>query len=244
MLNLAWRLNNFIESAIGVRIEKKSRTFVGVRALLLDKLNPELAIDVGANIGQWGRDFKNRCPDIPLISFEPNIQLSSELDKATRQFRNWTYRVKALGAETGQAELNITSDNGLSSSINIRAAHNHRHPHIDSVGQMNIAMSTLDDEIDTTQAQRIFLKIDAQGYENEVLSGGKFFLDSVVLIEMETSFSPLYEDESAHHHLVSRLMNQGFTPWCTSIPEQGDDGRFWSCDILLVRSTCISIMEL
>lgn len=244
MSKMAWRLNNLIESAIGVRIEKKSRTFVGVRALLLDKLDPDLAIDVGANIGQWGRDFKNRCPDIPLISFEPNIQLSGELDKATQQFRNWTYRVKALGSKSGREELHITSDNGLSSSINIRTAHNHRHPQINSVGKINIAMSTLDDEIDTTQSQRIFLKIDAQGYESEVLLGGKSLLESVVLIEMETSFSPLYENESAHHHLVSRLMNQGFTPWCTSIPEQGDDGRFWSCDILLVRSTCTSILEL
>lgn len=58
-----------------------------------------------------------------------------------------------------------------------------------------------------------FIKIDTQGYEDQVLNGATKLLDSVRGLQLELSFVPLYEEQQLFDALVERLRAQGFSIW-------------------------------
>jgi hypothetical protein len=56
----------------------------------------------------------------------------------------------------------------------------------------------------------IFLKIDTQGYEEEVLKGAAGILSRVVAIQMEISLVPLYQGAPTLVHIVSAMGDLGY----------------------------------
>jgi hypothetical protein len=59
----------------------------------------------------------------------------------------------------------------------------------------------------------IFLKIDVQGYELDVLKGAIKLLDKISLIKVEISYTQLYENSTNWKSLVDFLNNKGFEIW-------------------------------
>ena len=58
----------------------------------------------------------------------------------------------------------------------------------------------------------MFLKIDAQGYEAEVLAGAAGLLERLAGIQLEMSLVPLYEGERAFRAMLDELAALGFEP--------------------------------
>ena len=60
---------------------------------------------------------------------------------------------------------------------------------------------------------RVFLKIDAQGYDAEVLAGARGLIDRLTGIQLEMALVPLYEGERGFRGLLDDLAALGLEPW-------------------------------
>ena len=55
-----------------------------------------------------------------------------------------------------------------------------------------------------------FLKIDVQGYEHEVIKNGNNIIKDCLIVQLETSPTPLYKNEKSFAHICLQLENLGF----------------------------------
>jgi hypothetical protein len=83
------------------------------------------------------------------------------------------------------------------------------------VGKETVALCRLDEVAGPylRPDDRVFLKVDAQGYEAEVLAGAPELLDRLAGIQLEMSLVPLYEGERGFRRLLDDLAALGFEPW-------------------------------
>lgn len=227
----------FIERVTGLSISTHRNDFAISRSSWINSLKPNLVIDVGANSGQWGSAIKNEFPKISLISFEPISTAFETLKLETQKNESWEAYQFALSSQSGSTKIILASNDGMSSSLSRPSLHTNVHPEISFREGEDVSVKTLDDF--DFPAERVFLKIDVQGQEFNVLAGAVEFMKSVVLIEIESSFTPLYESEVPHHELISHLIRIGFTPFNFGNVHQDSNGRIWQLDTLLVRSDLI-----
>ncbi len=60
---------------------------------------------------------------------------------------------------------------------------------------------------------RLFLKIDTQGYEWQVLQGAPHLLSLAIGVQLELSLVPLYQDQMLMPTLMEFLTARGFQLW-------------------------------
>jgi hypothetical protein len=94
-------------------------------------------------------------------------------------------------------------------------AHAAADPESRYIGSENVDLRTLDSvEKDfVTKAERIFLKLDVQGFEHKVLQGAEEFLNRVLGIQIELSLLPLYEGEHLFDPMLHYLEDLGYDLW-------------------------------
>lgn len=230
-------IKRLIEQITGLSISRNRNNFDNTRNSLIRELLPYLTLDCGANAGQWGTNFKEEFPELRLISFEPLVESFKILEEKSRKYKHWVAHNVALSSFSGSATIHFASNQGMSSSLNRPLLHSKVHPEITFEESLEVSVSTLDNfHLD---GNRIFLKIDVQGHENELLLGAAESLKSVALIEIESSYTPLYDSEVSHHELLSKLSTLGFIPYSFGNVHHDLRGRVWQLDTLLVRSDYI-----
>jgi FkbM family methyltransferase len=172
----------------------------------------DLVIDVGAATGGYGQQVRKFGYTGKIVSFEPLDTAFAELSKATAGDAGWTARQVALGSEPGEAVINIASNSDSSSLLPMESAHTEAEPSVGYVGQQTVTVARLDDLIDeiATPESRIFLKIDAQGFEKEVLAGAQETLRRCRGLQLELSFVPLYAGGMLIDEAVSTAYAAGF----------------------------------
>ena len=86
-------------------------------------------------------------------------------------------------------------------------------------------------------SKKIFLKIDTQGYEKEVLNGLCQNLKNINVIQLELSTVYLYEGQELYDHYFSFFDKNGFALWSL---EQGfsdkNSGRMLQFDAIFVNN--------
>ena len=143
-------------------------------ALFKDYCKPgDVAIDVGANIGQVSIILSQRAGrDGRVFAFEPNPRVVRYLEGnlALNGCANTTVRNAALGASAGPVRMS----DGARDDMN----------RVDTTGTIEVACSTLDAEI-PAGAPIAFLKIDVEGSELRVLQGGQATLARTECVNCE-----------------------------------------------------------
>jgi hypothetical protein len=82
----------------------------------------------------------------------------------------------------------------------------------------------------------LFIKIDVQGYEDEVLAGGEQTIRRAAVVLVETSFETLYEDQPLFDEVYRTLTGWGFR-YAGSLDQicSPQDRRPLQADSLFVR---------
>jgi FkbM family methyltransferase len=200
----------------------------------------DLVLDVGANVGQYGWylykiGYKGR-----VVSFEPIPAAHGKLVEMAKGYDGWTVApAGGIGDEDGQATLNV-SENSVSSSI---LEHSGR-TQLDSLPSarfedtISVEMSRLDTVAPRyiSESDQVFLKIDVQGYEPNVLAGATETIPRLKGIQLETSLVRLYEDEPLYPEMVELVSSYGFELQ-TLIPGYWDrtTGRLLQVDCVFFR---------
>jgi FkbM family methyltransferase len=234
-------INTYLFRHLGVRLEKLERTFEGQRANLVRNLKPDLIIDGGANIGQWASQVRKVNPAVKIWSFEPLEDSRKQLEEVSHRYRNhWEVFPFALGQKNETRHINVASNSQMSSSLFNSTILSQIRPDITFDSQQKVVVVSLDSfEPRLNEFNNIFLKLDVQGFEMSVILGAMNILPRVSMIELESSFTPLYESETAHHELIAKIKEFGFTVWCISTPSSEKSGRQFAIDTLLIRSDLV-----
>jgi FkbM family methyltransferase len=190
---------------------RHTRHPIARRTRLFAQHGIDLVLDVGANAGQYGRFLRNIGYEGRIISFEPLSSAFAALEQTRRGDILWEAHRVALGDHDGSATLNVSGNSESSSLLSMLPAHLEAYPDSRYVAVEQVPMTTLAGVIgEAARGSRIFLKIDAQGYERQILEGARGELDRVTGVQVEMSIVPLYEGEPLMHQMIPFIADRGF----------------------------------
>lgn len=186
---------------------------LGRRKRLLDYHRIDVVCDVGANVGQYGRELRRLGFAGRIVSFEPLPAAFEELSRVAAGDPRWEVAQVAMGDRAGEATLHVAGNSASSSMLEMLPAHLEAAPDSRYVGDVQVTMSTLDDELELRirADERLFLKVDAQGYEAHILAGATRSLDRIQGLQLELSLVPLYAGAPTLASLVREIEDRGFT---------------------------------
>jgi hypothetical protein len=109
--------------------------------------------------------------------------------------------------------MNISNNSVSSSALPILADHTDGAPDSRYVGVEKAPVITLDDCQLFVRDKTTFLKVDTQGFEQQVLDGARELLKSLVGVQLEMSLAPLYEGQPDFVSLIDQMQKSGFDIW-------------------------------
>jgi FkbM family methyltransferase len=208
------------------------------RQRLLRSRAVTLVLDVGANVGRYGESLRATGYRGRIVSFEPLSAPFAELAARSAQDPRWDARRLALGEEDGVAEINVAGNVASSSLLPMGARHLQSAPESAYIGTERIDTVRLEgvwDEL-AGPADRVWLKLDVQGYELHALRGAETILDRLEVIQAEMSLQHLYEGDVTWRELLAWLEERGFRlAGLEPGFEDPDSGELLQADGIFVR---------
>ena len=206
----------------------------------LSALEISLVLDVGANSGQFAQSIRTEGYRGKIISFEPLSSAHSILTQKSRTDNLWrVYDRVALGSTTTSLNLHISRNSYSSSIKKMLPSHEAAAPNSEFTGIESCDVVTLDSIFNELVAEEesVFLKIDTQGYEKEVLEGANESLRFITAIQLEISLSPLYEETESLEYFMTYFERHNFILW-DLIPGFRDptSGRLLQVDAVYLNS--------
>jgi FkbM family methyltransferase len=165
---------------------------------LFTRLSIDCVLDVGANRGQYGRFLRREVGYTGyLASFEPQSAAVRELRARAERDAFWKIFGVALGSQTAQLPLNVMQESAFTSFLSPDPSAVPTLADLNSVVHVEtVQVERLDDMIDEVRGgagcHSIYLKLDTQGYDLEVLKGASATLASIAALQTEVSVLPIY----------------------------------------------------
>ena len=259
MVALVLFLKNFFRKTIGIDIHKTKKgyqynpsinyLFSQLRKKVIVNTNTDLIIDGGANEGQYGSDLINEGINFKsrnVLSFEPLNNTFKKLELTRKQHNCWKVFQFALGDKLEKTEINISNNDVSSSILQMTEGHTFFSPNTFNTGEKElIEVRTLNSFVTELEPYKnIFLKIDVQGFEENVLSGASNILSKVVAIEIELSLQETYKGQWMIEEALTSLRQRGFLLLSFEPVMWIDNGAMGHVNALLVRKELLSQLKL
>ena len=182
------------------------------RARLLASERIDLLLDVGANEGQYAVRMRRAGFDGRIASFEPLSAAFAALERRAAHDPRWDARRLALSDTDGRAEIHVAGNSTSSSLLDMGERHLRSAPESAYVGTEQVQATRLDSlwgEL-VGNGERVFLKLDVQGFEMHVLRGAEHALGDLHGVQAELALAHLYEGDSSWRDVVDHLAARGF----------------------------------
>ncbi len=223
-------INALLRNTLGYEIRHLRRPIDVLRSRQID-----LVLDVGANVGQYASAIRRAGYANEIISFEPVKACYDALQARTEKDALWEVRHAAVGSEDGTACINVSDETTYSSLCE---------PSSDVIAFDKRAATGRSEEvpickIDTIymfEDLRVYLKIDTQGFEREVLLGAKQTLPKISAVQVEVGTMQLYEGQPSYLE-VCRLMHESrfSVALARSSEHYAADGRLLDMDFVFIN---------
>jgi FkbM family methyltransferase len=181
---------------------------------LLEYHQIELIFDVGANCGQYASFLRDSGYQGKIVSFEPLSTAYSQLLTLSKKDNLWEIAPRcALGNQEGEITINIAGNSQSSSVLSMLDSHVQAAPESVYCGSEIVQLRRLDTlakDYITEGTQSIFLKIDVQGFEKQVIEGSFQILPLVKGIQIEMSLVPLYDQQILFEYLLEFMRKLGY----------------------------------
>jgi|SRR5215204_1116456 len=201
-------------------------------------VRPRTVLDVGAHVGQVTVASAKVFPNVVVHAFEPQPYCVERLRNNTSNLEGISINPFALGDREGEATLRVTSDSQQSSLLPLAQVRRDAFQGVRELETVKVEISTLDRVFADTELQPpVLLKVDAQGYEAEIIAGGVATLKRVDYVVLETSFEPTYEGQLPFVDVVGMMEEFGFhfqrsVSWL-AVPRTG---HIFEIDVLFSRA--------
>jgi FkbM family methyltransferase len=128
--------------------------------------------------------------------------------------KNWKVFNWAFGSKSGSGKLHVTRDSQLSSLLTPNeAAQDAWRQNGAVVETVDVKVARLDDvwgDFGVDEGHNVFLKLDTQGYDFEVIRGSERVLQRFSAIQTEVYARRLYENSASETETLDHLKSQGF----------------------------------
>ena len=206
---------------------------------LLQHKNIDLILDVGANTGQYAQSLMGLGYKGNVISFEPLTVAYETLVHKTKKYPKWKAAEKiGLGDYDGEAEINISKNSVSSSILSMSEEHKNASPDALYIDKETIKVKKLDSVFQEyrNNFENIFLKIDTQGYEENILNGASKSLSEIKGLQLELSLVSLYDGQKLFLEMVEMIRTYRFEMYSI---QQGftnkQTGRVLQSDVVFFR---------
>jgi FkbM family methyltransferase len=222
---------------------------------LFTQLQIDTVLDVGANEGGYRellRDFVGF--DGRIVSFEPVPAVYAALEKGAASDPRWTGYQMALGDDDGELDIHVTQRSTMSSFLTrdedrLRSlGYDHLLNVTDIVRTEKVPVRRLDTifgEVTLGRPDpRVYLKCDTQGFDLKVMAGAAASLRSIMALQIELSFKPIYADAPSYSEVLRAMTEAGFD--VTGIyPVRRDElFRIVNFDCVMINSRHPAVIEM
>lgn len=238
------KLRDRIANYFGYDLIKQKRNFsVYERHMVnvLEHYKIDLVIDVGANQGQFASSLRQYGYKGEILSFEPVTNTYNILQQTRGNDPLWKTEKMALGNKPERKEIRIPNSTGMTSFLTASDYAIKTFPtEIKDYVTETIDITTLEDYVEKNKlplSKRIFLKIDTQGFDMNVLLGAQKLLPNIVGVSTELSFIQTYENMPTYLDVLTFLKNNNFV--VSNMFQVFFDRELQ----LLVESDCVTINQ-
>jgi len=174
---------------------------------LLKRLRINCVLDIGAHHGSYVKTLRRLGFTGHILSFEPNPHSFKLLSGLYSSDPLWKGRNIALGSRNTKMPFNLTELSDMSSLLTPKTAN------VSAIEDVEIKrLDAIADEMFTTiENPRVFLKVDTQGYDLEVIKGATGCIDIIQGFQSEISVVPLYEDMPHYLDSLRFYESMGFS---------------------------------
>jgi len=200
----------------------------------LSDLRINCVLDVGANRGQFAASLREIGYSGRIVSFEPLREAFAAMAERFKNDTRWRGFNVGLGSEDAAKTFNVAlAATEMSSFLNPRD------PNWD-LRRETVEMKRLDTLFEALLAPipappRIFLKMDTQGYDVEVIKGAGQYIGQIQGIQSELSVVPIYENMPSYLEALRTYQDLSFA--LTSLTEAARDVRHGN----LVELNCVMV---
>jgi FkbM family methyltransferase len=220
-----------------------SKSTAAQLAKVLELCSIDVVFDVGANKGQFANGIREHGYTGTIRSFEPLTSAREMLLELSARDPLWHVNEQcAIGDRDGEIEIYIAGNSVSSSVLPMLQSHSQAAAGSVFVASENVPIRRLDSITNRCLApeNNLFIKIDTQGYEWQVLDGAIETLRLARGLLCELSLVPLYDGQRLWRDILDRLSAEGFMLWALqkgfSDPRTGQqlqmDGIFLRRDVL------------
>ena len=213
------RLHRKIAKLFGYELLKSKRHQPNLEshlAFLLEKLNINVVLDVGANIGQYAKFLRKLGYKRKIISFEPVKSTYIKLKQESENDELWFAYNAGLGSESKEMKINVFQSSEMSSflSANEFGAKIYGN-NMEVESEETILITTLDSFIQENPGvvsahDKILLKMDTQGFDLEVFKGARGQLGKIEMLQSEIPLKPIYEGMTNYHEVLEEFEAHNF----------------------------------
>jgi FkbM family methyltransferase len=192
---------------------RKARSPDAQLAAVLERFSVSCVLDVGANVGQYAKRLRALGYAGRIVSFEPLAEAHAGLLRRAAADPTWHVAQRmAIGERDGEVEIELAAESDMSSILPQSALLRRISPTSAVIRRERVPIARLDRIAASFVApgDEVFLKIDVQGYEPQVLEGAGDLLRTVRGIQLEMSLVPCYEGERGFRETIDQLEVAGF----------------------------------
>lgn len=204
----------------------------------LESRGIDTMLDVGANVGQFASMTRRAGFSGRIVSLEPLSGAFGELRGRAERDPDWEVLQAAVGRDAGTTTINVSANSFSSSLLDMTDAHLSSAPGSGYITSETVALTTVADLVAEHDLvpERTLLKVDTQGYEDEVLSGAGALVGRFAAVQLELSLVELYDGQKLFHDHYSLLREWGYRLHIIEPGFSSPDGQMMQCDGLFVRA--------
>ncbi len=188
-------------------------------ARYLVKTKSPMILDIGANKGISALSFNKIIPDANIISFEPNIALSKDLQKIIKRIKDFKFHLNGLGVAPGQFTLYVPryKEKWLHTfaSLNKQSVITALEATYLPKTRKGIFITELSCEIKTLDSYNYapdLIKIDAEGMEEDIIEGAndtiKRNMPAIIFEAIHGSVENIVEKLRVHGYEIYNFNNK------------------------------------
>ncbi|UUX49330.1 FkbM family methyltransferase [Nisaea acidiphila] len=176
------------------------------RDMLLNRIGVEVAVDIGCNVGGYSRALLEGDSALRVYAFDPSPALTPTLRALAEEFSGRLEIIaKGVGAETGRKSFFFSESSSFLGSFAKEIEEIH---YVENDRVADVEIVTLDQYFSGENApDRIdFIKIDTEGYEEQVLKGAEKTIEAYrpKAIQIEFNWHHMFVG-STMHSIAARL---------------------------------------
>lgn len=195
---------------------RKARPHEAQLVAVLERFQISCVLDVGANVGQYAAMLREHGWRGRIVSFEPLADAHATLTRRAARDARWQVAPRAaIGDRKGEIELEVSAESDMSSVLPQTELLRRVSPSSAVLRREAVPLARLESAAQPYLArdERIFLKIDTQGFEPQVLAGAGGLMARLCGLQLEMSLVPCYEGETGFRAMLDTLAAAGFEPY-------------------------------